>query len=247
MGTAGKAHPTVISQAFTERKLTHESTMKARRRVMGARGVNSEGGQSWESVHVCPGSRWRIHCAERIAGPTGSAGFATPLLCGKAMIPIGCRRRFGGDGFETSSISGGMRISNKMVAYALLRVAVGVNFLGHGVFRILSGTGKFAAMMADSMAKSPLPHGLTVGFLSAVPVTETVLGVALILGLVTRVTLVGGAMFMWALTFGVTSNQQWDVAGQQLLYSLVFFVLLFAVEFNGLAVDGLLGRKTTGV
>jgi thiosulfate dehydrogenase (quinone) large subunit len=140
-----------------------------------------------------------------------------------------------------------MRISNKTVAYALLRVAFGVNFLGHGVFRILSGTGKFAAMMADSMAKSPLPHGLTVGFLSAVPVIETVLGVALILGLMTRVTLVGGAIFMWALTFGVTSNQQWDVAGQQLLYSLVFFVLLFTVEFNGLAVDGLLGRtKTAG-
>src|ERR1700728_188963 len=68
-----------------------------------------------------------------------------------------------------------MRISNKTVAYALLRGAFGVNFLGHGVFRILSGTGKFAAMMADSMAKSPLPHGLTLGFLSAVPVIETVL------------------------------------------------------------------------
>ena len=40
---------------------------------------------------------------------------------------------------------------------------------------------------------------------------------------------------MTALTVGVTSNQQWDVAGQQLLYSLVFFVLLFLLEWNTLS------------
>jgi thiosulfate dehydrogenase [quinone] large subunit len=48
---------------------------------------------------------------------------------------------------------------------------------------------------------------------------------------------------MMALTVGVTSNQQWDIAGQQLVYSVVFFVLLFLVEYNGLAVDGLMRRR----
>jgi thiosulfate dehydrogenase (quinone) large subunit len=138
-----------------------------------------------------------------------------------------------------------MKISDKTLAYALLRIAFGVNFLGHGVFRILSGTGRFAAATADSMTKSPLPHGMVIAFLSAVPVIETLLGLALILGLATRVTVVAGAVFMWALTFGVTSNQQWETASQQLLYSLVFFVLLFMVEFNGLALDGLLRHKKT--
>ncbi len=42
---------------------------------------------------------------------------------------------------------------------------------------------------------------------------------------------------MMALTLGVTSNQQWDVAGQQLLYSLIFFVLLFLSEYNSIALD----------
>jgi thiosulfate dehydrogenase [quinone] large subunit len=47
---------------------------------------------------------------------------------------------------------------------------------------------------------------------------------------------------MMALTVGVTANQQWDVAGQQLLYSLVFFVLLFLVEHNSIALDRLWRR-----
>jgi thiosulfate dehydrogenase [quinone] large subunit len=73
-----------------------------------------------------------------------------------------------------------------------------------------------------------------VRFLYGVPVIEAVVGVALILGLFTRFALALSALLMIALTIGVTSNQQWDTAGQQLLYSLVLAVLLF------LAVDRLL-------
>jgi thiosulfate dehydrogenase [quinone] large subunit len=48
---------------------------------------------------------------------------------------------------------------------------------------------------------------------------------------------------MMALTIGVTANQQWDLAGLQLLYSLVFFVLLFLVEYNQFSLDAAL-RQT---
>ena len=136
-----------------------------------------------------------------------------------------------------------MKMSDKELAYGLLRIAFGVNFLGHGMFRIWSGVGQFAATTAEHMTKSPLPHGFIAGFAQCIPWIETALGVALILGLLTRVALACGALFMMALTFGVTSNQQWDTAGQQLLYSVVFFLLLFLLEYNGLAADCLLQRK----
>jgi thiosulfate dehydrogenase [quinone] large subunit len=45
------------------------------------------------------------------------------------------------------------------------------------------------------------------------------------------------------LTIGVTANQQWDIVGQQLLYSLVFFLLLFLIEHNSLALDSYLSRS----
>ena len=135
-----------------------------------------------------------------------------------------------------------MKISDKGLAYGLLRVALGVNFMGHGGFRILSGVGAFAAGMADHMTKSPLPHGMVLGFGYCIPWIELVLGIGLVLGVATRVVLVGGALLMMALTFGVTSNQQWDIAGEQLMYSFLFFVLLFLAEWNEMSVDGWLRR-----
>ena len=130
-----------------------------------------------------------------------------------------------------------MKFNDKALAYALLRVALGVNFAGHGFIRIYNGVGAFAATTADHMAKSPLPHGLTVGFGYAIPWIEALLGIALVLGLLTRAALIAGAAFMMALTVGVTANQQWDIAGQQLVYSVVFFLLLALVEYNELSVD----------
>ena len=130
-----------------------------------------------------------------------------------------------------------VKLSDKTLAYALLRIALGVNFAGHGVIRIRNGVGAFASTTAEHMVRSPLPHGFVLGFGYAIPIIEALLGLTLILGLGTRLALAAGAIFMMALTIGVTSNQQWDVAGQQLLYSLVFFALLFLAEYNTLSLD----------
>ena len=127
--------------------------------------------------------------------------------------------------------------ADKQLAYALLRVALGVNFAGHGLIRIYNGVSAFAATTAEHMAKSPLPHGLVFGFGYAIPWIEALLGIALVLGLLTRAALIAGALFMMALTVGVTSNQQWDIAGQQLMYSVVFFLLLSLVEHNQFSLD----------
>jgi thiosulfate dehydrogenase (quinone) large subunit len=130
-----------------------------------------------------------------------------------------------------------MRIDDKSLAYALLRIAFGVNFAGHGLIRIHNGVDAFAATTAEHLAKSPLPHSLTLGFSYAIPFLEAILGLTLILGVFTRISLVCGAVFMMALTIGITANQQWDVASQQLIYSLVFFLLLYLIEHNALALD----------
>jgi len=136
-----------------------------------------------------------------------------------------------------------MRINDKSLAYALLRIAFGVNFTGHGLIRIYNGVGPFAATTAEHLAKSPLPHGVTLAFIYAIPFLEAVLGLTLILGVFTRIALVSGAVFMMALTIGVTSNQQWDVASQQLIYSAIFFLLLYLIEHNALALDNYLRRS----
>lgn len=133
--------------------------------------------------------------------------------------------------------------STKTLAYSLLRIALGVNLAGHGFVRILNGVGLFATTTASHLSKSLLPHGFIIGFAYVIPFIEAALGLGLIFGLLTRITLICGAVFMMGLTIGVTSNQQWDVAGQQLLYSLVFFVLLYLVELNGYSLDAVFERR----
>jgi thiosulfate dehydrogenase [quinone] large subunit len=137
-----------------------------------------------------------------------------------------------------------MKTSDKSLAYGLLRMSLGVNFAGHGLIRIYQGVGVFATATAEHLAKSPLPHGLTLGFSYVIPFLEAILGIVLILGIFTRATLACGAVFMMALTIGVTANQQWDVASEQLIYSVVLFLLLYLIEHNGLAVDAYLRRSS---
>ncbi|AFL88233.1 putative membrane protein [Terriglobus roseus DSM 18391] len=132
---------------------------------------------------------------------------------------------------------------HKAIAYALMRLALGINIFGHGFFRILSGVGAFANGAVNGMDKGPLPHALSLAFLYATPFIELILGILLTLGLFTRLALIGGSLFMIALTFGTTSTQNWNGAGTQLQYSLVFFVMLWLVEANSLSVDGMMGRK----
>ena len=138
-----------------------------------------------------------------------------------------------------------MTLEDRPLAYALLRVALGVNFAGHGLIRIYHGVGAFAHTTAEHLAKSPLPQGFVVGFGYVIPWVEAVLGVMLIVGLGTRAALVVGAVFMMALTVGVAANQQWDVVGDQLVYSFLFSVLLFLREWNGLSVDARMASKAT--
>ena len=136
-----------------------------------------------------------------------------------------------------------MLLDHKALAYAFLRLALGINFFGHGFFRILSGVGAFAAHTAENMAKGPLPHALALSFAYCIPFVEVTLGVFLLLGLATRFALIAGALFVVALTLGTTSIQNWTAAGDQLLYSAVFFILLWLVEANTISLDGILQRR----
>jgi thiosulfate dehydrogenase [quinone] large subunit len=49
---------------------------------------------------------------------------------------------------------------------------------------------------------------------------------------------------MMLLTIGITANQQWDIASQQVLYNVVFFLLLFFIEHNAFALDNRLRRSS---
>jgi thiosulfate dehydrogenase (quinone) large subunit len=64
----------------------------------------------------------------------------------------------------------------------------------------------------------------------------------ILFGALTRVALIAGALLIVLLTFGSTLHQDWDIAGLQLIYALVYFVLIGLRQHNSLSIDGLFSR-----
>ena len=131
------------------------------------------------------------------------------------------------------------------IAYLLLRVIAGMDFFGHGFARIFTGThlGGFAHWMVGDMAKAPLPASLVLAIGYVVPWVELMVGLMLLFGVDTRFALVTALLLMLLLMFGITMKQDWTVAGQQLLYSLVLAVLLFGRERLDVNWPALLHRR----
>ena len=128
--------------------------------------------------------------------------------------------------------------SDEKIAYALLRAVAGTNLLMHGVSRLLAGSESFAAHLTEQFSQSPLPAPLVRLFGSVLPPIEGLIGLLLLIGLTTRWALIAASLLMLVLTFGSALAQNWTAAGTQLMYALVFSVLLFLRKYNSWSVDG---------
>lgn len=127
--------------------------------------------------------------------------------------------------------------SDERLAYALLRIVAGTNLLMHGVSRWLAGPAVFAAKLMEQFAKTPLPEWSVRSFGLMLPTIEALLGLLMLIGLRTRAALVGASLLMMVLTFGSALMQDWNITGMQLMYALVFSVLLFLRRYNAWALD----------
>jgi thiosulfate dehydrogenase [quinone] large subunit len=123
------------------------------------------------------------------------------------------------------------------IAYFFLRVTLGANLFLHGFSRLIGNHATFAAYMEKQMHNAPLP-GFLVHFVTVVlPWCEGTIGLLMILGLWTSVALIAGSLLMLTLQIGSCLAQNWDVAGGQLIYVLLFFILLAYCERNRWSID----------
>ncbi|RZU39031.1 MauE/DoxX family redox-associated membrane protein [Edaphobacter modestus] len=132
--------------------------------------------------------------------------------------------------------------SDEKIAYALLRAVAGTNLLMHGVSRLLAGSQGFATHLTEQFAHSPLPESMVRAFGAMLPPIEGLIGLLLLIGLKTRWTLIAASLLMLVLTFGSALVQDWTAAGAQLVYALVFSVLLFLRQYNAWSLDGCMNK-----
>ena len=125
------------------------------------------------------------------------------------------------------------------LGYSLLRLTLGVNFLFHAYQRWVDPA-KFIEGVVRDFVHTPLPVWSVRVFAASTLGWEPFVGILLVLGLWTRVGLVSGALLIVALVFGTALRAEYPVLSEQLIYALLFFVLLlFRARHDRFGLDGL--------
>jgi len=112
----------------------------------------------------------------------------------------------------------------------------------HGISRMISGPGEFAAKLVIQFTHAPLPAWSVWVFALMLPSIETILGLLILLGVRTRAALIAAVLLIALLTFGSALVQDWNSAGIQLTYAMAYSALLFLRRYNGWSVDAWMQR-----
>jgi thiosulfate dehydrogenase [quinone] large subunit len=133
-------------------------------------------------------------------------------------------------------------LADERLAYALLRIVVGVNLMMHGISRAIAGPGEFAAKLVMQFSHTPLPAWSVWLFGLMLPTLEGLVGLLILIGLRTRAALIAATLLIVALTFGSALLQDWAAAGTQLLYAVVYSLLIYLNRHNGWSIDSWIKR-----
>ena len=127
------------------------------------------------------------------------------------------------------------------LAYLTLRFTLGLSILMHGLVR-LPHLNAFAGEMAKLFADTLLPSILVRAFGFGLVFVESAVGLLLLLGLWTRMALLVGSLTMAALVFGTALRSDWNTLAIQMLYALIYVVLIATRRHNTYSVDGMIDR-----
>lgn len=139
-------------------------------------------------------------------------------------------------------------LSDRALAYGLLRLFFGVNLATRGIVRIALGLDEFIAYMLKQFEGVPvMPHAFLVAFATVLPFMETILGLMILVGFKTRAALIGTSLLMTALTFGTMLRQDFTIAWMQLTYAMAIFLMLALQSWDALSVDARMRRPQEAV
>lgn len=131
---------------------------------------------------------------------------------------------------------------NKPLSYLLLRLAVAVSMLGHGLVRIPK-IDAFADEMVKQFELSVLPQQLVQPFAYILPYVELLVGIFMLLGLFTKQAIVLGAITIIVLIFGSCMIESWGAIPAQLIHMLCFVLLLSYQQYDNYSLDKLFFRR----
>ncbi len=129
------------------------------------------------------------------------------------------------------------RSTDKKIAYLVVRLAMAISMLTHGLVR-LPKLGAFSDGMVEQFSASMLPEWLVRPWSYGVPFIEFALGITLLIGLFTRLSAIAGAALMLILLGGSGMAEGWGAFPSQLIHLAFFVAILLYRPYNSYALDG---------
>lgn len=102
---------------------------------------------------------------------------------------------------------------------------LGINFLLHGLVRLLGDFTGFIDYVLKGFEKTALPPELITPVAYLIPPWEVLVGICLLTQYKPRWTLIGAAGLMSVLISGMCLQQKWDVVGTQMIYAACIYLL----------------------
>jgi thiosulfate dehydrogenase [quinone] large subunit len=122
-------------------------------------------------------------------------------------------------------------LRDRVLAYTLARVGLGINIALHGLVRI-GHISQFANSLRPEFAQTILPEPLVVFAGYGIVVAEAAIGILILCNLWLRAALVAGTLLMFLLLFGTCLRQDWGTAASQLVYVGYYAVLLATLQYG---------------
>lgn len=123
------------------------------------------------------------------------------------------------------------------IAYTILRVSLGLNIFLHGWVRWKAGRSAFAETLVKDFHQTVINTRTVKTFGSLLPIAETLVGICLVLGLFTEITIITGSVLMLLLITGKSIKSDWQTVSLQMIYVLLYVLLEAGLAFNTLSAD----------
>ena len=128
-------------------------------------------------------------------------------------------------------------MNDKVLAYTMFRMFMGLNLFLHGAVRLGPNYSKFIEWTQDQFANSWLPHWLVTAEAALIPGVELAVGILLFIGFKTRLALIAALLLMATLLFGMNILQNWELVNRHIIYAIGFYILMHNLEFNQYSID----------
>lgn len=128
-------------------------------------------------------------------------------------------------------------MTRRVLAFALVRVALGLMYLLYGLGKLRGGVWAFAEGMRGAFAETWVPGGVAWAFALGLPFAEVSLGILLTLGLRTPSALFGAGALGLGLLAGTVVLGDTTAAAQNVVYIALIASLLACAEHDGLSLD----------